>query len=786
MKITVIGGGPGGLYFSILTKKARPDWEIEVYEQNKPDDTFGFGVVFSDETLSEFLSRDMKTYERIRDDFAYWDDIIIRRKGREIRCEGNGFCGTSRVSLLNLMHERCRELGVKLNFQTIVDPANLETQFADSDIILASDGINSAIREHYKEYFAPTTVMKSNRFVWMGSERPLKDFTYFFKETEHGLICAHTYQYEPGRSTWIFEMSDACWQGHGFEVTNEEDSKQKLEALFSEELEGYPLILNRSHWRQFPRIFCENWYHKNIVILGDAKASAHYSIGSGTKLAMECAIGLHDAVMECAEESVEKAFQRYDELRRTPAQIVQHNADVSLAWFEHIDRSWDMDPMQFAMVVMCRAKSVTYDNLILRDPKFVEMADTEWYQRYFEETGYDYRDSRPTPMFTRFRLRDMELRNRVVMSPMAQYSADENGNLTDWHLVHYAGHAKGGMGLMYTEMTCPSPDARITLGCAGLWNDDHEAQWKRIVDFVHQNTDTKICMQLGHSGRKGSTQLGWEKMDIPIEDDSKNWPVCSASPLPYFEGISQVPIELDSAAMDRIINDFRSAAQRANRAGFDMLELHCAHGYLLASFLSPLTNRRSDEFGGSIENRLRFPLMVFNAMRDVWSEAKPMSVRISACDWKEGGISEQDTFAIAEAFRDAGCDLIDVSAGQTVPDQKPVYGRMFQVQFSEAIRNVPKMATMTVGSITDMAQVNTILHTRRADLVAIGRPHLWNPYFTRQAAASYGVRVDQGWEKQYLPGMQQAYSVLGKAREQMLETQKKAKPPRHYKGSVED
>ena len=383
MKITVVGGGPGGLYFSILTKKARPDWEIEVFEQNRPDDTFGFGVVFSDETLEEFLSRDQPSYERIRDDFAYWDDIVIRRKGQEIRCEGNGFCGTSRVSLLNLMHERCRELGVKLNFEARVDVENLETQFADSDIILASDGINSAIREHYKEYFQPTTVMKSNRFVWMGSERPLKDFTYFFKETEHGLICAHTYQYEPGRSTWIFEMSDECWQQHGFEVTNEEDSKEKLEAIFAEELEGYPLILNRSHWRQFPRIFCENWYHKNIVILGDAKASAHYSIGSGTKLAMECAIGLHDAVIEHAEESVEKAFQKYDELRRVPAQIVQHNADVSLAWFEHFDRSWDMEPMQFAMVVMCRAKSVTYDNLILRDPKFVEMADTEWYERYF-------------------------------------------------------------------------------------------------------------------------------------------------------------------------------------------------------------------------------------------------------------------------------------------------------------------------------------------------------------------------------------------------------------------
>jgi len=668
-----------------------------------------------------------------------------------------------------------------MTFEACIEVENLETQFADSDIILAADGVASPIREHYKDYFKPTTVMTSNRFCWMGSTRPLKDFTYFFKETEHGLICAHTYQYEPGRSTWVFEMSDECWQGWEFEEFDEEGSKQKLAAIFADELEGHPLILNRSLWRQFPRIFCNNWYHKNIVILGDAKASAHFSIGSGTKLAMECAIGLHDAVIEHAEESVRKAFQKYDELRRVPTQIVQHNADVSLAWFEHMDRSWDMDPMQFAMVVMCRSKSVTYDNLMLRDPKFVEKADTEWYERYFRKTGYDYRESRPTPMFTRFKLRKMELRNRVVMSPMAQYSADEDGNLTDWHFVHYAGHAKGGMGMVYTEMTCPSPEARITLGCTGMWTDEQEAQWKRIVDFAHEHTDTKMCMQLGHSGRKGSTQLGWEQMDVPIEDDAKNWPVCSASPIPYFKGISQVPVELDHARMDEIINEFRSATQRADRAGFDMMELHCAHGYLLGSFLSPLTNQRSDEFGGSIENRLRFPLMVFEAMRDVWPEAKPMSVRISACDWKEEGITEADTFAIAEAFRDIGCDLIDVSAGQTVPDQKPVYGRMFQVQFSEAILNVPKMATMTVGSITDAGQINTILHTRRADLVAVGRPHLWNPYFTRHAAASYSVEVDQGWEKQYLSGQQQAYSVQTKAREAQLELQKKAKPKRHYK-----
>ncbi|MCK0070023.1 FAD-dependent monooxygenase [Kordiimonas laminariae] len=784
MKISIIGGGPGGLYFALLTKKARPNWDIELYERNRADDTFGFGVVFSDASLDEYESRDKETYTRMREEFAYWDDINIAFKGEMMTCEGNGFCGTSRVHLLNVFQDRCRELGVKMYFEETIDPVTIETRFADSDMILVSDGIGSAIREAHKgpEGFDVSVSMKSNRFCWMGSTRPLSDFTYFFKETEHGAICAHTYQYEDKHSTWIFEMSDACWQAQGFEEFDEEGSAKKLEALFADELQGHPLILNRSHWRQFPRIFCNNWSVGKMVILGDAKASAHFSIGSGSKLAMDCAIGLYEAVIKHLEtDGHEAAFAAYDKSRRVPAQIVQHNADVSLAWFEHMDRSWDMDPYQFAMVVMCRAKSVTYDNLIVRDPVFIEAADTEWYERYFRESGYDYRKSRPTPMFTKFKLRDMELRNRTVMSPMAQYSADENGNLTDWHFVHYSGAARGGMGMMFTEMTCPSPDARITLGCPGMWSDEQEAGWKRIVDFVHENTGTKICMQLGHSGRKGSTQLGWEKMDYPIEDGSKNWPLVSASPIPYFDGISQTPKELDEAGMAAITADFVQAAERANRAGFDMLELHCAHGYLLASFLSPLTNTRTDNYGGSIENRMRFPLQLFKAMRAVWPEEKPMSVRISASDWKEGGISEADTFAIADAFSEAGCDLIDVSAGQTVPDQKPIYGRMFQAGFSEAIRNVPKVATMAVGAITDAGQINTLLHTRRADLVAMGRPFMWNPFIVRQAAAWYGVKLENDdWEKQYQAGQAQAYSVQPKARIQQLEWQHKARPKRHH------
>jgi anthraniloyl-CoA monooxygenase len=780
MKIAVVGGGPGGLYFALLTKKARPDWTVEVYEQNRADDTFGFGVVFSDETLEEFLSRDTASYDRIRDAFAYWDDIAIHFKGQELRCGGNGFAGISRVHLLAILQERCREVGVALHFVDRIDPAELDDpagRFADAAVIVAADGINSVIREHFRDAFLPQVEWKANRFCWMGSTRPMDEFNYFFRETPHGIICAHTYQYEPDRSTWIFEMDEACFQGHGFDGLSEDESREKLARIYEAELQSHPLLLNRSQWRRFPRVSCRNWSHGRIVLLGDAKASAHYSVGSGTKLAMECGIAQSEAEVAHAETSVERVFADYEAARRTACEVIQHNADVSLAWFEHMGRSWDMEPMQFAMVVMCRAKSITYDNLILRDPGFVERADSEWYERALRETGFDARKSRPTPMFTRLRLRGMELSNRVVMSPMAQYSAVD-GDLTDWHFVHYTSHALGGMGLLFTEMTCPSPEARISLGCTGLWSDEQEAQWRRIVEFVHGHSAAKIALQLGHSGRKGSTQLGWEKADNPIADRQANWPLVSASPLPYYPGVSQVPAELDRPRMDEIRQQFVDAALRGARAGFDHLELHAAHGYLFASFLSPLTNRRTDDYGGPIENRLRFPLEVFSALRAAWPEERPMSVRISATDWLEGGITEEDIFAIARAFADAGCDLIDVSAGQTVPDQKPIYGRMFQVQFAEAIRNVPKIATMAVGNITEAAQVNTLLHTRRADLVALGRPHLWNPYFALQAAAWYGARVGQ-CPPPYLSGRDQAYRELAKARVDRLALQRKARPARH-------
>lgn len=778
MKITVVGGGPGGLYFALLTKRARPDWTVELFEQNQPLDSFGFGVVFSDETLEEFLARDPLSYERIRDEFSYWDDIGIHYKGEEIRCSGNGFCGLSRKNLLGTLQERCAEEGVVLTFGERIDPAQIKARFADSDIIVASDGINSPIREHYKAFFKPTMEWKANRFVWMGSTRPMDEFNYFFKETEHGIICAHTYEYEPGRSTWIFEMDEACWQGHGFAETDEEDSRSKLQAIFAAELDGHPLLLNRSHWRRFPRIFCENWSHENIVILGDAKASAHYSIGSGTKLAMECGIALSDAVVAHAESGVDKAFAAYDAARRGPCQITQHNADVSLAWFEHMDRSFDMDPMQFAMVVMCRAKAITYDNLQVRDPHFIRKVDDAFYERLEAERGESFAQTRPTPMFTPYRIGQLDLPNRVVMSSMGQYSADDQGNLTDWHYTHYMSHALGGVGLMMVETTAISPQARISAHCPGLWTDDHEAGWKRIVDFAHQRAGCKIGLQLGHAGRKGSTQRGWEKPFQPL--DAGNWPLVSASPMPWIEGVSPVPRELDRAGMDAIIADFVQATERALGAGFDTIELQAAHGFLLASFLSPLTNQRSDDYGGAIENRLRFPLEVLAAIRAAWPRERPISVRISASDWVDGGLSEADSFAIARAFHAAGCDIINVSSGGTVSDQPPLRGRMYNMHLSEAIRNVTGIPTIVAGGITEAGQINTIIHTRRADLVGMARTLLWSPYFMRQAQAWYGIH-GQEWPDQYLRSRDVAFGEVGKNRSKQVAAQRKLRPARHMK-----
>jgi anthraniloyl-CoA monooxygenase len=767
MKIDVIGGGPAGLYFALLMKKADPSRRIAVYERNRPDDTFGFGVVFSAETLGHFRDYDAPSYDAIRANFAYWDDIDTHYRGTVVRSTGHGFCGMARKTLLLLLHERCRALGIDLHFET----EKSVDDFPDADLILAADGINSATRERFKATFRPSVDLRPNKFVWLGSTKPLPAFTFIFKENDAGIWNVHAYQYNKEHSTWIFETTGEAWARTGLAVDDEAATVAYLERLFADELGGHRLITNRSLWRNFPTITCESWVHDNIVIMGDAAHTAHFSIGSGTKLAMEDAIALY----ECFEKkrTVAAALAEYDATRHDEVERIQHAAEVSLAWFEHVRRYWGMEPPQFAFSLLSRSHQITYENLGLRDPAFIEGVD-RWFAGHVRKTqGFAVpTDPAPPPLFTPFRLRDMVVANRVVVSPMCQYSATD-GLPDDWHLVHLGSRAMGGAGLVFTEMTDVSAAARITPGCAGMYNDAHEAAWKRIVDFIHVNTAAKFCLQLGHAGRKGSTKLMWQGIDEPLP--SGNWPIVSASPLPYFAE-SQVPKALDRIEMDSIVADYVQAAERAARAGFDMLEIHAAHGYLLASFISPLTNKRTDAYGGSLDNRLRFPLEVFDAVRVVWPAHKPMSVRISATDWMDGGITGDDAVAIARAFHAHGVDLIDVSTGQTVPESTPRYGRMYQTPFAEQIRNeAGGLATIAVGNITTWDQVNTIVASGRADLVALARPHLWNPYFTRHAAAAYGYEA-QPWPDQYLPGKDQAFRTFARQREEEAERRRALKP----------
>ena len=748
MKISVIGGGPGGLYFALLAKKRWPRWDVELHERNRADDTFGFGVVFSDATLGTFQDYDAPSYESIRRSFAYWDDVEVVYKGQALRCGGNGFCGCSRVTLLKLLQQRCRELGVAMHFQSEVSAAD----FKDSDLVVAADGINSRTRETYRDHFKPSVDLRPNKFVWLGSTRPLDAFKYFFKESEHGILLAHTYQYEKGASTWIIETNADTWQRSGFDRMDEPRMLRALEALFAEELAGHKLIANRSAWRNFPNIRNATWIMDKVALVGDAKATAHFSIGSGTKLAMEDAIALYEALR--ADGSVKGALARYDSQRRESVERTQHAADVSLAWFENMRRYWNMDPQQFAFGLMSRSKQITYENVRLRDPKFLDMV-SRWFADKFIPPGFEVIvRNPPPPMFTPFTLRGMRVENRVVVSPMDQYMAVD-GVPNEWHLVHLGSRALGGAGLVFVEMTCTSPDARISPGCTGLWNEEQRDAFARIVAFCHANSAAKVAMQLGHSGRKGSTQLGWERPDYPLA--SGNWDLLAPSPLPYGPQ-SQTPREMSRADMDRIRGDFVRSAKYADQAGFDLLELHMAHGYLLSSFISPLTNLRRDQYGGTVANRLRWPLEVFRAVRAAWPEEKPMSVRISATDWAPGGLSEEDLLALARAFKDAGADLIDVSTGQVVPNQKPIYGRMYQTPYSDKIRNEIGIATLAVGNITSADQVNTIVVSGRADLVALARVHLADPYFTLHAAAWY-QHTGQFWPRPYWPGRDQAYRL---------------------------
>ncbi len=752
LNIAIVGGGPGGLYFAILMKKADPRATITVYERNRPDDTFGFGVVFSDETLGNIQANDPESFAAITREFVYWGEIDTHVRGQVIRSDGHGFCGMERRQLLLLLQRRAAELGVVLRFETEVDDLDA---LGPVDLIVAADGINSQIRDRWKDHFEPEVDWRHNKFCWLGSTRPLDAFTFVFRENEHGIWILGAYQYKAGMSTWVPECDEATWKRAGLDRASEAETVAYLENLFADLLDGHRLLTNRSIWRNFPMIKNRRWYRGNVVLIGDALHTAHYSIGSGTKLAMEDAIALRDAF--AATDTVDRALAHFERVRREEVEKTQHAADVSLVWFEKPERFWKLEPMQLAFSLLSRSKQITYDNLQRRDPAFIGGIDRWWAARVNAQLGTGIAADRPPPpMFTPFRVRDMTVENRVVVSPMNMYSAEPGGIPGDFHLAHLGRLAMGGAGLVFAEMTSVAEEARITPGCPGIHTSEQVAAWARICDFVHRHSAAKFCLQIGHAGRKGSTRRGWEGMDLPL-DGAGNWPIVSASDL-RFRPESQVPAMIDRDGMTAVRDQFVAAARNAARAGFDMLELHMAHGYLLSSFISPLTNRRGDAYGGSLENRLRYPLEVFDAVRAAWDG--PLSVRISATDWVPGaGLEVEDAIAVARALKARGLDILDVSAGQTTIEARPVYGRMFQVPFSEAIRSDVDIPTITVGNITTADQVNTIVAAGRADLVALARPHLVDPNFTLRAAALYGHEA-QVWPKPYLAGKEQAMRLF--------------------------
>ncbi|MGF1473991.1 MAG: bifunctional salicylyl-CoA 5-hydroxylase/oxidoreductase [Geminicoccaceae bacterium] len=748
MRVACLGGGPAGLYFAISMKLKDPSHEIVVFERNRSDDTFGWGVVLSEETLANLEANDARSAARIRENFAYWDDIAVHLHGQKIVSSGHGFCGIGRMKLLSILQERAGELGVQIRFAHEVETID---DLDDYDLIVAADGINSKIRQRFQDRFKPDVDVRACKFVWLGTRQKFDDaFTFIFERTEKGWIWAHAYQFDADTATFIVECSQATWERFGFGAMNQEESCRACEAIFEPWLGGHRLMTNASHirgsaWLTFPRLLCENWSHGKIVLLGDAAATAHFSIGSGTKLALESAIDL--ARILHREPDLARAFERYEEERRTEVLKLQSAARNSVEWFEQVERYLDLDPIQFTYSLLTRSQRISHENLRLRDRTWLETAE-----RWFEEQATNMKPAKARPpMFVPFRLKELELANRIVVSPMAQYSATD-GMPGAWHLVHLGSRAVGGAGLVYTEMVCVSPEGRITPGCAGLYTDAQAGAWREVVDFVHQNSQAKIAIQLGHAGPKGSTQLGWEAMDAPLAEG--NWPVMGPSPVPWSDA-NQVPLAMDRAAMDRVIEDFVGAARRAADLGFDLLELHCAHGYLLSAFITPITNRRTDRYGGSLENRMRFPLEVLEAIRGVWPEIKPISVRVSAHDWVgDAGITPEEAVRIAGLLKAAGADIIDVSAGQTSIEAKPVYGRMFQTPFADRIRNEAKIATMAVGNIFEADHVNSILMAGRADLCCLARPHLSDPYWTLRAAAELGYD-GASWPLPYLAGRDQ-------------------------------
>ncbi len=738
MKILVLGGGPSGLYFSILMKRRDPSTTVVVVERNRPDDTFGFGVVFSDATIADVEEADPRTYAAVTEHFVRWDEIDVHWKGEVVTSSGHGFSGMSRQTLLTVLQQEAHALGVVLHFNTEFTSFDEElTNPERYDLVVAADGVNSRARALLQDDLDPVLDPRPNRFVWLGTTRPLPAFSFFFRENEHGLWRAHGYQYEEGHSTFIVECTEDAWQAAGLDQADERSGSDYCASVFAEDLEGHALIRNRSHWRSFPTVRCGKWSAGNVVLIGDAAHTAHFSIGSGTRLGMLDAIALRDALG--GGRTVAEALAAYESERRPAVESLQRAAQASLEWFESTERYSNFDPVQFTFSLLTRSLRITHEDVRLRDSDFLQRVDVRVAELAEEQVGLSLpRDPPPPPMFTPFRLRELVIPNRVAVSPMCQYKAVD-GLVGDWHLQHLGSRAIGGAGLVFAEMTDVSRAARISPGCAGLYAPEHVGAWKRIVDFVHAESEAKIAIQLGHAGRKGSTRRPWEGDNEPLQDG--NWELISASPIPFYPDRSQTPREMTRGDMKEAVADYKRAAEYALAAGFDLLEVHMAHGYLLASFLSPLTNERDDEYGGDLENRLRFPLEVFRACRDVWPEERPMSVRLSAVDWAPGGATADDTVEIARALAREGCDVIDVSAGQTVPHQQPKYGRLFQTPFADQVRQEVGIATMAVGNISSWMDVNTIVAAGRADLCLIARAHLFDPYWTRHAAHMLGYEL---------------------------------------------